>query len=298
MAGDKYRLGMMLFIASEAVFFTVLILAFVFYRDSPAAAHGPNDFNALDVGRTAIFTVCLYASSFTIILSERSHKKGRDFLMKAWLLLTIGLGATFLYGESSEYIDVTSRLGLTPHRDIFGTTFFALTGFHGFHVLIGLVAGWLASALMHSRHGIVVDLLLGLVGSLLGGLVVRAIMQAHGPFADANVEKVRVASQTLTRTSWSVMSHIVVAVLGAVVAPMSLVANAQTAPIQQQRFTVSFYLTAMLFILFDIEIVFLYPLAVILHELAWFGFLEFLFFIVILVIAYVYIWRKGALDWQ
>ena len=84
-------------------------------------------------------------------------------------------------------------------------------------VLIGLVAGWLASALMHSRHGIVVDLLLGLVGSLLGGLVVRAIMQAHGPFADANVEKVRVASQTLTRTSWSVMSHIVVAVLGAVV---------------------------------------------------------------------------------
>ena len=69
-------------------------------------------------------------------------------------------------------------------------------------------------------------------------------------------------------------------------------------PPQRQRFTVGFYLTAMLFILFDIEIVFLYPLAVILHELAWFGFLEFLFFIAILVIAYVYVWRKGALDWQ
>jgi NADH-quinone oxidoreductase subunit A len=67
---------------------------------------------------------------------------------------------------------------------------------------------------------------------------------------------------------------------------------------QKQRFTVSFYLTAMLFILFDIEIVFLYPLAVILHKLSWFGFLEFLFFVVILAIAYVYIWRKGALDWQ
>ncbi|HEY6069217.1 MAG TPA: NADH-quinone oxidoreductase subunit A [Gaiellaceae bacterium] len=64
------------------------------------------------------------------------------------------------------------------------------------------------------------------------------------------------------------------------------------------RFTVSFYLTAMLFIVFDIEIVFLYPLAVILHRLAWFGFVEFLFFIVILVVAYVYVWRKGALDWQ
>ena len=66
----------------------------------------------------------------------------------------------------------------------------------------------------------------------------------------------------------------------------------------QQRFNVNFYLTAMLFILFDIEIVFLYPLAVILHRLAWFGFVEFAFFLVILLVAYVYIWRKGALEWQ
>ena len=71
-----------------------------------------------------------------------------------------------------------------------------------------------------------------------------------------------------------------------------------TGPMRQQRFTISFYLTAMLFIVFDIEIVFLYPLAVILHRLAWFGFLEFLFFVAILVVAYVYIWRKGALEWQ
>jgi NADH-quinone oxidoreductase subunit A len=65
-----------------------------------------------------------------------------------------------------------------------------------------------------------------------------------------------------------------------------------------RRFTISFYLTAMLFILFDIEIVFLYPLAVILHRLAWFGFFEFLFFLAILGVAYVYVWRKGALEWQ
>ena len=69
-------------------------------------------------------------------------------------------------------------------------------------------------------------------------------------------------------------------------------------PPAQQRFTISFYLTAMLFIVFDIEIVFLYPLAVTLHALAWFGFLELLFFIVILALAYVYIWRKGALEWR
>jgi len=59
-----------------------------------------------------------------------------------------------------------------------------------------------------------------------------------------------------------------------------------------QRFTVSFYLTAMLFIVFDIEIVFLYPLAVQLNALGWFA-----FFVLILLVAYVYIWRKGALDW-
>ena len=71
-----------------------------------------------------------------------------------------------------------------------------------------------------------------------------------------------------------------------------------TGPPPQQRFTVSFYLTAMLFIVFDIEIVFLYPLAVTLNALAWFGFLELLFFVVILALAYVYIWRKGALEWR
>jgi len=72
----------------------------------------------------------------------------------------------------------------------------------------------------------------------------------------------------------------------------------EEAPGQQRRFTVSFYLTAMLFILFDIEIVFLYPLAVQLNALAWFGFWEFLAFVVILAVAYVYVWRKGALEWH
>ena len=70
-----------------------------------------------------------------------------------------------------------------------------------------------------------------------------------------------------------------------------------TGSLPQQRFSVSFYLTAMLFIVFDIEIVFLYPLAVQLHALGWFGFAELAFFILILFVAYVYIWRKGALNW-
>ena len=64
------------------------------------------------------------------------------------------------------------------------------------------------------------------------------------------------------------------------------------------RFTISFYLTAMLFIVFDIEIVYLYPLGVVLKKLGWFGFAELGFFIAILALAYVYIWRKGALKWR
>jgi NADH-quinone oxidoreductase subunit A len=79
---------------------------------------------------------------------------------------------------------------------------------------------------------------------------------------------------------------------------MPFESGVSTGPPPKQRFTVSFYLTAMLFILFDIEIVFLYPLAVILHELAWYGFIEFLAFLVILLLAYVYIWKKGALEWR
>jgi NADH-quinone oxidoreductase subunit A len=64
------------------------------------------------------------------------------------------------------------------------------------------------------------------------------------------------------------------------------------------RFTISYYMTAMLFIVFDIEIVFLYPLAVQLRQLALFGFMELLVFVALLAIGYVYIWRKGALEWK
>ena len=79
---------------------------------------------------------------------------------------------------------------------------------------------------------------------------------------------------------------------------MPFESGVSTGPPKQQRFTISFYLTAMLFIVFDIEIVFLYPLAVVLDQLAWFGFLELAFFIAILAVAYVYVWRKGALEWR
>jgi NADH-quinone oxidoreductase subunit A len=66
----------------------------------------------------------------------------------------------------------------------------------------------------------------------------------------------------------------------------------------RERFSVRFYLVGMLFILFDIEAIFLYPWAVIYRELKLFAFVEMLIFIVLILAGYFYIWKKGALDWS
>jgi NADH-quinone oxidoreductase subunit A len=66
----------------------------------------------------------------------------------------------------------------------------------------------------------------------------------------------------------------------------------------QRRLTVRFYLTAMLFIIFDVEAIFFYPWAVLMRQLGWFGMIEMLVFMGILFIALAYIWRKGGLDWE
>ena len=65
----------------------------------------------------------------------------------------------------------------------------------------------------------------------------------------------------------------------------------------RQRFSVKFYLVAMVFILFDVEIVFLYPWAVIFHELRMFGFLEMLLFLLLVGACFAYLWKMGVLDW-
>ena len=66
----------------------------------------------------------------------------------------------------------------------------------------------------------------------------------------------------------------------------------------RQRFSVKFYLVAMLFILFDIEAIFLYPWAVVYRELLMSGFIEMLIFVILIMSGFFYIWKKGALDWS
>jgi heme/copper-type cytochrome/quinol oxidase subunit 3 len=129
---------MLLFLGGEVVFFGCLIMAFAFYRGQWVATGGPTA-AVLDFPPTAFFTALLLSSSLTIWLAERSLRAGKPGQMRAWLGLTVLLGAAFLIGQGFEWSklfgeDITIRSGL------FGTTFFTLTGFHGFHVLMGLIA--------------------------------------------------------------------------------------------------------------------------------------------------------------
>jgi len=63
-------------------------------------------------------------------------------------------------------------------------------------------------------------------------------------------------------------------------------------------FSVHFYMVALIFILFDIEAIFLYPWALVYHDLKVFGFVEMLLYIMVLLVGYIYLWKKGALDWD
>ena len=65
----------------------------------------------------------------------------------------------------------------------------------------------------------------------------------------------------------------------------------------RERHPVKFYLVAMIFLLFDIEVAFLYPFAMAIRDLGWFGFMQVLVFFAILATGFIYVWRKGVLDW-
>ena len=69
-------------------------------------------------------------------------------------------------------------------------------------------------------------------------------------------------------------------------------------PVGGGRFPVKYYITAMMFIIFDIEIIFLYPWAVYFDQMSWFGLIEMVVFIATVFVAYAYVWRRGGLDWD
>jgi cytochrome c oxidase subunit 1/cytochrome c oxidase subunit I+III len=132
---DHNKTGILAFIFSEVGFFGTLILAYLYFYAHPQAGPGPK---GLDVPRTLIFSVCLFASSFTFWRSEVALTKQRRGSMLGWLGLTIALGGVFLVGQVNEYWKLF-QTGVDLSTNMFSTTFFTLTGFHGLHVLIGLI---------------------------------------------------------------------------------------------------------------------------------------------------------------
>jgi cytochrome c oxidase subunit 3 len=133
---DGPRLGTLLFIASESIFFALLIAAYVYYTG--ASPDGPNAHGVLDPVKTGFYTVCLLSSSFTVWLSERARRRGSRNGVSAWLGATMLLGLVFLYGEMQEYSKLLHE-NVTVSRDLFGSTYYTLTGFHALHVTIGLI---------------------------------------------------------------------------------------------------------------------------------------------------------------
>ncbi|HEY1696078.1 MAG TPA: cytochrome c oxidase subunit I [Polyangiaceae bacterium] len=135
---DKGAVAVWTFIASETGFFLILILAYVFF-DVTGTKSGPRAASVLDVTKTGAFTACLFASSFTLWLSERAEHRKDHAGVARWLAVTILLGGVFLVGQGSEYLGLFQR-GMGVATNLFATTFFTLTGFHGLHVTVGLFA--------------------------------------------------------------------------------------------------------------------------------------------------------------
>ena len=124
-------------IGSETFFFIVLIIGYVYYRNFTDATDTVAE--NLDAVRAGIFTLFLIASSGSLMLSKSSLKKKDLKKFKLFLLLSIILGIIFMVGQVTEYMGLYQKQ-ITLDKDVFGSSFFTLTGFHGLHVILGILA--------------------------------------------------------------------------------------------------------------------------------------------------------------
>jgi cytochrome c oxidase subunit 3 len=128
-------LGVIFFLCSEVALFGALIFAYLYLRRS-LPTWPPPGIQRLEVVLPAINTVVLISSGFFCHYAYTAIKRGRQRLFMVLLLLTIVFGAAFLSGQAYEY----KHLQTAINRDIFGATFFTLTGLHGAHVSLGVLA--------------------------------------------------------------------------------------------------------------------------------------------------------------
>ena len=128
--------GMLLFIASEVMFFGGLFATYFNARASvPAGEWHPPAGGHLDLPLAAVLTAVLVSSSFTMQFGVWAIRRGDTGKLKMWTAITLGLGILFLAGQLYDY----SQLGFGIADGVFGTVFYTLTGFHGAHVFGGAV---------------------------------------------------------------------------------------------------------------------------------------------------------------
>jgi heme/copper-type cytochrome/quinol oxidase subunit 3 len=145
---DNRKLLMWAFLASDCMFFGTLIATYMVYKNR--SLDGPLPREIFDVPYTSVSAFVLLLSSLTMVLALAAIQSGQERRMRVWLAATALLGCVFLGGQFYEFTTFYKD-GLTLSRNLFGSTFFTLTGFHGTHVFIGVF--WLASLLAQSLRG-------------------------------------------------------------------------------------------------------------------------------------------------
>lgn len=152
---NHVKILMWTFIASECMLFGTLISSYIAYmgKSMPdAAGHLIGPKQVLDIPYTSVSAFVLLFSSLTMVLALAAVQSGNQRQLRIWLVATAALGMIFLGGQYYEFTTFYKH-GLWLNTNLFGTTFFVLTGFHGAHVTVGAI--WLLSLWIYSlRRGI------------------------------------------------------------------------------------------------------------------------------------------------
>jgi heme/copper-type cytochrome/quinol oxidase subunit 3 len=149
---DHRKLLMWLFLASDCMFFGALIATYMIYRGraEDIGGDGPFPDQILDIPYTSVSAFVLLMSSMTMVLALAGIQQNNMRRLRVWLLGTAVLGSVFLGGQYFEFTEFYHE-GLTLQKNMFGATFFTLTGFHGAHVTVGVI--WLLTLLVISLRG-------------------------------------------------------------------------------------------------------------------------------------------------
>jgi cytochrome c oxidase subunit 3/cytochrome o ubiquinol oxidase subunit 3 len=142
------KLAMWLFLSSDCLFFGAFIASYLLYRGRDQSGPGPKEL--FNIPFTSATSFILLMSSLTMVLALAAIQRGDHRRVRIWILSTALLGATFIGGQIYEFTEFT-REGLKVSTNLFGSSFYLLTGFHGAHVTIGII--WLLSLWGLSNRG-------------------------------------------------------------------------------------------------------------------------------------------------